>query len=203
MTRPSRAVRVIADRKQVAVLTSAIRQEIVDTLGQLGAVSVSELAATLGRPPDALYYHLRLLVGAGLVREIRQSGNGRREARFRAVARQFRIDYKLDQRSYSDSMATVVASMLRVGIRDYRRALYSKGPVVEGASRELRAQRKTVWLTKQEIRRVNQLIEKLLAAGGPRRARARLFAITVLVTPVNLPRAAATKNVNARSRDFK
>ena len=203
MTSRPKAVRVIDDQKQVAALTSAIRQEIVDTLGQLGTVSVSELAASLGRPPDALYYHLRMLVRAGLVCEVKQSGKRRRETRFRVAARQFRIEYKLNQHGYSESMASVVASMLRLGIRDYRRALRLKGLVVEGASRELRAQRKTVWLTKRELRWVNQLIENFAAAGGLRRKRARLFAITVLVTPLNLPRDGQAKKINARSKDSK
>jgi len=58
---------IIQDKKQLTALTSSARQEIVDVLSQMRTVSVGELAATLGRPADALYYHLRVLKQAGLV----------------------------------------------------------------------------------------------------------------------------------------
>jgi predicted transcriptional regulator len=44
---------------QLAALATAARQEIVDVLEQMGTVSVAEMAGALGRPADALYFHLR------------------------------------------------------------------------------------------------------------------------------------------------
>ena len=59
---------IIRDKRQMRALAAATRQEIVDVLPRMGTVSVAELAAALGRPADALYFHLRILKRAGLVR---------------------------------------------------------------------------------------------------------------------------------------
>ena len=47
---------LIRSEKQLAALTAATRQELVDVLERLGTVSVRELAAALGRPADALNF---------------------------------------------------------------------------------------------------------------------------------------------------
>ena len=78
----SRAKRhVIRSQKQLAVLASAPRLEIVDILADAGTLSVAELAAVLERPADALYFHLRALLRAGLVRRTGFRYRGRRKRR--------------------------------------------------------------------------------------------------------------------------
>jgi predicted transcriptional regulator len=52
---------------QMTVLASPVRQELLDVLARMGTVSLAEVAAALGRAPDGLYYHARLLHRAGLV----------------------------------------------------------------------------------------------------------------------------------------
>lgn len=66
---------VIDDVATIDLLASSARMEIVDALeASTGALSVAALAARLGRPADGLYYHLRQLVAAGLVREQADAG---------------------------------------------------------------------------------------------------------------------------------
>jgi DNA-binding transcriptional ArsR family regulator len=87
---------VISSKKQLAVLSSGVRQEIADVLSQLKRASVSTLAAALGRPADALYYHLRLLEGAGLVNKAGVARkDGRREVLYSAAGSELRIDYEV------------------------------------------------------------------------------------------------------------
>src|SRR5216684_3841763 len=119
----SKAIYVIDSKKQLTALASAARQEILDVLVQMGTVSVAELAATLGRAPDALYYHLRILMQTGLV----ESAGNRRTARrreelFRAVARDLRINYESSRQRNEKTLTAVIGSMLRLGIRDFRDA---------------------------------------------------------------------------------
>src|ERR1700739_2463429 len=86
---------LISDPQQLRVLAAATRQEIVDVLAEMGTVSAAELAATLGRPPDALYFHVRALIRAGLVLEAgHRSRKGRKEALFRTVAPGRRLVYE-------------------------------------------------------------------------------------------------------------
>ncbi len=63
--------RAVSNRALVRLLSSPVRQEIVDTLATLGGeAGVASLADQLGLPADGLYYHLRALVAGGLVDEI-------------------------------------------------------------------------------------------------------------------------------------
>src|SRR5437879_3237751 len=114
---PSSRVHVITSPSQLAALASAARQEIVDVLSRMGAVTVEELAAALGRPADSLYYHLRVLVRAGLVISVGSGRpHGRREARFRTVAPELHLQYSSADRKRVRSTSAIVSSMLRLGI---------------------------------------------------------------------------------------
>lgn len=171
---------VIAKRAQLGALASSARQEIVDVLSGMGTASIAEIAAALGRPADALYYHLRELVRVGLVvRSVRKHG-GRDEALFRTVAP------TLERRYDSSHTLRVIDSMLRLSVRDFRRA-FASGGVMAGPRRELWALRATGWLTPSEVARVNQNMRVLRDdISKPRRPRrkGRLFAITIVLTPL-------------------
>src|ERR1051325_732349 len=109
------APHLVRSPRQLAALAAAARQEIVDVLEQLGTVSVAELAATLGRPADALYFHLRALTRAGLVR---RSGSrarpGGSEALYCTVAPELRLHYDPDDAVNREAVSAIVASMLRL-----------------------------------------------------------------------------------------
>jgi predicted transcriptional regulator len=177
---------VIVSKKQLTALTSASRQEILDVLTQMGTVSVAELAATLGRPPDALYYHLRILLRAGLVKNSGHRKAGRRkEALFRAVAHDLRIDYDLARRRNENALAAVAASMLRLGIRDFRHAVRNQSVIVSGKYRELWAARKTGWLKKSDLPGILASIERLGQSVARPLGSGQLYGITILLTPLN------------------
>ncbi len=58
----------VRDPDHVRLLSSPVRQEVVDTLAALGGqASIAAMAEHLGRPADGLYYHMRALVESGLV----------------------------------------------------------------------------------------------------------------------------------------
>jgi DNA-binding transcriptional ArsR family regulator len=169
-------------RAQARVLVSPLRQEILDVLARMGDVSLARLAEVLGRPADGLYYHVRLLERAGLVRSAgeRRTG-GRREALFRAVAPQFALQYGAGA---DRDITAIVGSMLRLGARDFRRALAAGGNRVAGPSRDLWALRTTGWLGPVDLKVVNQRIASLSAA-TTRASGERLYAVTVLLTPLD------------------
>jgi DNA-binding transcriptional ArsR family regulator len=171
----------IRAKKQLAVLRSAVRQEIVDVMVEMGAVSVAELAATLDRPPDALYFHLRALKAAELVRSAGyRSRQGRKEELFETISREFFLEY----RHRSRAIGSIVGSMLRLGTRDFCRALNATAVTLHGPHRELWALRKTGRLAAAQLARVNDSIERLKGTMNSQR-KGRLYAITVLLTPVD------------------
>jgi DNA-binding transcriptional ArsR family regulator len=177
---------VIRAEKQLVALASAARQEIVDVLAEMGTVSVAEIAATLGRPADALYFHLRALKRAGLVEQVGdRSRGGRKEALFRTVARELWLHYEPSSKANRQRVTAIVSSMLRLGIRDFGRAFQEPGVIVSGTQRELWAVRKTGRLSLAQIAGVNQSIERLKQAVSKPHGRGRLYGITVLLTPLD------------------
>ena len=133
-------------KKQFAALASSARQEIVDVLSQMGTVSASELASVLGRPADAVYYHLRVLKRVDLVLHAGYRNQGRRrEELFRTVSPDVRLQYETGSGGNVREVTAIVGSMLRLGIRDFRRAFQSGNSRVSGSRRELWALRTTGW----------------------------------------------------------
>jgi DNA-binding transcriptional ArsR family regulator len=202
--RPDGRTYVVRSKRQFAALASPARQEIVDVLSQMGTVSVAELAATLGRPADALYYHLRVLKRGELVLHAgyREQGE-RKEELFRTVSPDVRLQYESGTGGNVLEVTAIVGSMLRLGIRDFRRAFQSGSARVSGSGRELWALRRTGWLTSDEIAKVNQSIESLRQAVAKPRGRGRLYSITVLLTPVDHPVRGESARANRRKKKRK
>jgi DNA-binding transcriptional ArsR family regulator len=158
----------------------------VDVLCELGTVAVTELAAKLDRPADALYYHMRALVKCGLVKRAGHRLYGRRkEELFRCVSPDLRLQYKTGAGGNGREIITIVGSMLRLGTRDFARAFRQSDARVSGAGRELWALRRTGWLTPRQVLELNRSMTRLSDAVSKPRGKGRLYAITLLLTPVD------------------
>ena len=198
----SRAKRfLIRSQKQLAALASAPRQEILDILADVGTLSVAELAAVLERPADALYYHLRALLRVGLVRRTGFRYRGRRkEALFRTIAPDLRLQYQPRHELNRRAVTAIVSSMLRLGIRDFRRSFQRSDVIVSGRCRELWAVRKAGRLSLPDLAVVNHLIERLGTAASKPNGRGRLYAVTVLLTPLDHRRRESLQTRKSQDR---
>jgi len=177
---------LIRTDKQLAALAAATRQEVVDVLAQLGTVSVGELATALGRPADALYFHLRALVRAGLVRRAGHRSRPRgKEALYRTVAPELSLQYDPHKASNRKAVSAIVSSMLRLAIRDFRGAFERDTVVVRGPRRELWGLRKAGRLSRAGLAQVNRRIKELAKTVSAPREQGRLYAITVVLTPLD------------------
>lgn len=176
----------IREKRQLAALAAAARQEVVDVLAEMGTVSVAELAATMGRPADALYFHLRALQRVGLVERGGERRRGaRKEALFRTVAPELRLHYEPRDEDNRRGVTAIVSSMLRLGIRDFGRAFQRNDVNVSGGQRELWAVRTTGRLSLKQIEEVNRSVERLKRAVSKPHGRGRLYGITILLTPLD------------------
>lgn len=181
---------ILNSKKHLSAISSAVRQEILDVLSQMGAVSVAELAQTLGRPADALYYHLKILAQAGIVLTAgHRMVDGKKEALFSAAGEDVRIDYAAARKLGEKPLAEIAGSILRLSNRDFRRALRDDEIETGGPGRELWAARKTAWLTQEELAMVNEKIGQLLTQFSRPKRVGNLYGITVLLTPVNRKRS--------------
>src|SRR5438309_1941063 len=176
---------MISRPEQLRALISPVRQELVDVLSRMGTASLAEIATVLGRPADGLYYHVRLLVRVGLVFPAGSRTNGGRpEALYKSIAPQLALPYKTSPKGHARAVTAIVSSMLRLGIRDFRRASTRPGYRLRSPRRELWALRTTGWLAPTGIKDVNRRILGLSRAVSQPKAKGRLFAVTILLTPL-------------------
>jgi DNA-binding transcriptional ArsR family regulator len=177
---------IIRSKRQMRALAASTRQEIVDVLPRMGTVSVAELATALRRPADSLYYHLRILKRVGLVLSPgHRMLNGRRESLFRAVAPEMSLRYELGKKGNGTQVNAIIASMLRLGIRDFRNSFETGEASVSGPTRDLWALRTTGWLSQDQVAEVNQYIKNLMQTAAESGRSGRLYAITVVLTPLD------------------
>jgi len=183
---PSEPPYIVSTKKQLAALGSGARQEIVDVLANTGAVSVAELATAMGRPADALYYHLRVLQQAGLVVHAGYRGRGKhREELIAAVSPDLRLPYEFGEDGNGAEIGAIVASMLRLSVRDFDAAFEAGEAETSGPGRELLAMRKVGWLTAHDVAEANRAIADLAKLTEKPTGRGRLYAVTVVLTPLD------------------
>lgn len=189
---------MIRSRLALSALASPARQEIVDALEAGGAMTIAELGAQLGKAADALYFHLRRLERAGLVRVVDRRRVGKSVAAVYDVpARPMRIDRAAVPARSMDAVAT---SILRLGLRDYRRGLQDDHAVLGGAGRNLWAARHRGWLTPARLGEFNAKLDELMAiitSGRPGPGTSPV-AFVMCLTPVRPTRGAARRSKKER-----
>lgn len=171
---------------QIAALESAVRQEIVDTIQAAGPRSAPEISALMGRPADALYYHLKRLVGVGLlvIRATRRTGR-RDEAVYDLAGHPLVLDYPVRARGREHPLARLVRSMLRTGERDFQAAVGTDQARPDGDRRNLWAGRRHAWLSARDLERVNGLVDQLVSIMTRARkpTQGELCTLTLVLAP--------------------
>ncbi|MBX3690165.1 winged helix-turn-helix domain-containing protein [Dokdonella sp.] len=188
---------------QIKLFNSPVRIEIYDALEACTApISVAELGAQLGRAADGLYYHLRVLVAAGLVVE-EGSGSMLRYRTPARAGRALRMRYSPGKTANAAAVARAVGSLLRVGERDFKRALANPHTVVEGPRRELWAGRAAGWVTTTELEEINRLLAHLTGllhnSQGKRGGRRMSLAWVLGPLDVKPPRRASKARTKPRA----
>jgi DNA-binding transcriptional ArsR family regulator len=177
----------IENAKEIELLASPTRIEIVDTLEALGGeATVAELAAQLGRPADGLYYHLRQLAEGGLLIET-ATPDGRRYRTRMPPGERMRLRYRPGRNANAEAVDAVAASVLRVAGRDFKRAISDADVVAEGRFRELWAARNKGWVGSAELAEINRLLARInMLLHRPRTtSRSRLVALSWILAPVD------------------
>ncbi|MBC7789463.1 MAG: helix-turn-helix transcriptional regulator [Anaerolineae bacterium] len=178
----------IKSLRQIRALASADRQDIVDALESAGPCSVRELATLLGRRPDALYYHIRVLREVGLLSQSSPEENGERGAVVDLLFRPLHLVYELGDRANREGVCRVVGAMARSAQRDFRRAFRPGVAQVEGPARDLWAARCQGWLSDEDMHEVNRMLSRVLsilrARQAPTRTGAKRREITFILAPL-------------------
>ncbi|MEV0170223.1 helix-turn-helix domain-containing protein [Streptomyces sp. NPDC050803] len=80
----------ITDPKTMRALAHPVRLAVLERLQRYGPATATQLSGHVGATPSVTSWHLRHLAGFGLVRDA-EGGTDRRERRWEAVARGFRV----------------------------------------------------------------------------------------------------------------
>ena len=176
----------ITGQAQLAALASPVRQEIVDVVAVIGPCSIERIAQVLGLRADRLYFHVRRLQSVGLVIRRGTSGQGRKAAAiYDAPGKSMRIRYEPRSSGKVRAVGMVTESVLRLSRRDLKRAMQSPASILNGPLRDTWAGRVRGWMTPNEVRRMNRLVEEILSLirSGSVGAGARQVAFTFVLAP--------------------
>jgi hypothetical protein len=108
-----------------------------------------------------------------------------REARYRTVAPELHLEYSSTDAKRVRETSAIVSSMLRLGIRDFKRSLAAGTAKLAGPERELWALRATGWLEPKQLHSVNAQIQQLRDSVWKPKGPGRLYGITILITPLD------------------
>jgi DNA-binding transcriptional ArsR family regulator len=184
---PTRPLFAIREPRQIAVLGSPARQEVLDGLQVLGPCSIAELAESLGRAPDSLYYHVRKLERAGLVVAAGTRPAGPRPEALYDVPGRMVVDHQPTTARERRALRGLVSSALRIGERDLVAALESgRARYGRGPERNAWGGRNKGWLTPAELAQARAHLEALseLLARGSKRPGAALHAVAFVLAPL-------------------
>ena len=134
-----------------AVISPA-RDEILDAVAANGPCTVMWLGAFLGRKPDSLYHHVRVLRRVGLLLEtLSPNSQGRATAVYDVPGRPIFLRYELGDPRKVRAVTAYAGSALRIAHRRFAQGFKSDHAVVRGPARNLWAARWRGWLTQTEL----------------------------------------------------
>jgi DNA-binding transcriptional ArsR family regulator len=153
-----RAGTLVLSRRQTGLLISPARLEILEALGALDRASARELAAHLGRPPGAVYHHVRTLAQAGLIVEADvRRGSRRPEVVYTGAAARLAVAAGASPSGDRQALRTLQAVFRQAG-RDVE-AAFARGPA--SLRRRFHGLQMSSALTPREVKRVIALLEEI------------------------------------------
>lgn len=169
MTALERDTYLAEGEDQRRALSSPIRLEILGHFRE-GDLSVAELAALMGRPASALYYHVGLLEKAGiLLRAGERPAGKRQETLYRPVARRIALAADPEAPESIDAALRTAASAFRMAERELAAALRDGETRTGGDDRNFSASRMHCRLTREGLAAIHahlDAIQEIAAQSG-------------------------------------
>jgi DNA-binding transcriptional ArsR family regulator len=181
---------VVSSPKQLQVIASPGREEIIDMVALIGPCRITELASVVGRSRNSLYYHVRALRDAGLLLETHRSGEGvRTTAYYDVPGRPLSVRFDLSTPSRRRAVLTLARTRIRSAARGFERACKPGVVTLKGPRQDLRVTHLKGWLSDNELEETNRLLERLVELVGSTERGAtkkrKSYEITFVLAPVN------------------
>ncbi|MET8638652.1 MULTISPECIES: helix-turn-helix domain-containing protein [unclassified Streptomyces] len=152
----------ITDPKAMRALAHPVRLALLERLQRYGPATATQLSPHVGATPSVTSWHLRHLAGFGLVRDA-AAGGDRRERRWEAVARGFRVE--VPEGEEGQSAAHALSRQMFAGAADLpHRWLSETEPELEPRWRRIAGLANTrVVVTAEELAAIEDAMEAVLA----------------------------------------
>lgn len=176
--------RRLAGGPALQAIASPVRQELIAALGD-GPATVRELAARLGRSPQALHHHMGILEKGGIVSSVDQREAGARPERvYHLLGDRFTVASRSLSGVAGGAAIRALQAMLRLTGREVVAALGRRDLPRHGPGREIVALRGKGRLGPSELKKLNRLIDELQAVLRSGRGSSELpvYAVTVVLT---------------------
>lgn len=152
----------ILREEQLECLNSAVRIDIIDHLVGRGPMSIKQLAASLGRQPSSIYYHIDMLQQVGLVVEAgTQVSNRRTEVLYQTPAPRVRLKKAIPNPKNHEAINKMVGALSRQSQRDFAQGLKHPAMEADGPERNLGFFRLINRPSPESLREINQHLERI------------------------------------------
>lgn len=160
---------------QSRALASPLRLEVVGLFSRGARLSIADMAEHMGVRAGSLYHHVRILEGAGLLRQAGTRRKGKRdEALFEPVRTLLEVPLENAGEPRGEHARRAVAAAFRMAERDFVHALDREDLLTEGDSRNLFATRAHFLASPRLLARINKHLDAILdvlAREGARRVK--------------------------------
>jgi predicted transcriptional regulator len=191
MPRPAR-LQIKSPAAWRAIL-SPVRREIVEAMQELGPCPIADVADASGRPADALYRHVSILVKAGfLVDAGTRRGKRNPERLYDAAANDFlapnvRRAGAADERQM---IAATAEALAKATARSMRASATAGRLECDAAARNFAVTHYLTWLTTSRFEEVRSLLLRIneIVEAGRREQVGELYESLAILTPVTRAR---------------
>ena len=175
------------------VILSPVRREIVEAMQELGPCPIAEVAAASGRPADALYRHVALLVKAGfLVDAGTRKGKRNPERLYDAAADDFRAPNvrRAGAADERQMIAATAEALAKATARSMRASATAGRLECDAAARNFAVVHYLTWLTPSRFEEVRSLLLRIneVIEAGRREQVGELYESLAILTPVTRAR---------------
>jgi predicted ArsR family transcriptional regulator len=177
---------VLRSPAEIRAVSPPARAEILDRLLHSDGRSIAELATLLGRRPNAITYHVRQLVAAGvLVAAGTRRTPGRSEAVYRLAKPRIGIAAKAGSASHARLVARGVSAALRLAEREMAQAI-TAGMLKKDAGEVRPGRRHRARLRPADVAAVQRKLRDIERTFSRRRdaVDGRMWSFTQVLVPV-------------------
>jgi DNA-binding Lrp family transcriptional regulator len=175
-----------------SVLASPMRLELVGLFTEPGPLSISDMAARLGRPATSLYHHVQILVEAGVLRQAGTRPKGKRFEAVYEVARNL-VDLEVDRADpeAAENARQAMSAALRMADKDFSAAMERQDIQEDGPGRNLlgmrvhiRASEEVLAGLNERLDAVHEYLAQLTESDGHSGADDQFVSLTLLLAPL-------------------